>query len=272
MCQQLEARGMEAVRIQGRDGTDPLVFDSADRSVICPLSKGAVGCFESHIHIWKTIVAEKHPAAIVLEDDVILAQDFPRVSKIASEKCEFDVIKLDFHSPRIRAGIQGIPVVYGRQLHRYLGLDWCTGGYIVSNVGAKKLLRASRSYYRAVDYVMYNEKSRFLAKSKIYSLVPAICIQLNNAIMPQLVESEFNSNINGSERPMGKALPKIFHRFYYWWRWDSNSIRKYEYRSLIYRLGRKEDIGELSNFFWDSVSDAREHPALFSGLSGDGEL
>lgn len=190
MARQLESAGVVYTRIPARDGRDPDVLRRSRRSPLAALSAGAVGCFESHILAWETLLASADAAAVVLEDDVVIASDFMETVR-AALPLDFDVVKLDLFHRQVRVENRPLPLSGGRSAYRFLGLDWCTGGYLISRRGAKRLLRAAQGYTRAVDQVMFGEWPP-LYSAKVFSVIPAVCVQTSLAEgveeMPSTIE------------------------------------------------------------------------------------
>ena len=60
------------------------------------LTPGEIGCFLSHYQTWESLVQDNIPVALILEDDVILRDDFAEVvSELVAEKWRWDIIVLD---------------------------------------------------------------------------------------------------------------------------------------------------------------------------------
>ena len=82
MQKQAERLSLVFERIRGVDGVrglpDWLIpqFLSSDGAVASRMSNGEVGCYASHLVVFQEMVRRGLEAAIVLEDDVTLADDF----------------------------------------------------------------------------------------------------------------------------------------------------------------------------------------------------
>jgi glycosyl transferase family 25 len=114
------------------------------------LSPGEIGCYLSHIKVWEKIVTEKLPWAVVLEDDIIIDDDFPQIiSNIQTLPIKWDVIRLSglCHVPTIQ--LLGIHTTYSVSVP--LGMPSGTQGYCVSQGGARKLLAHSKPLPGTVD-------------------------------------------------------------------------------------------------------------------------
>ncbi len=115
-----------------------------------PLSPGEVGCFMSHVSVAERIVKEGWPRTLVLEDDFLLADDFPRRLKdlLAMPGPAIDLIKIE------GALSGGEPVAVtpaGQKLYRHRRPPSRTAAQLWSLEGARKFLATARPFRRPVD-------------------------------------------------------------------------------------------------------------------------
>jgi hypothetical protein len=82
-CIHLERRPDRKASVQEefeREGLDVEFFPGTDGRLLAPdgllISKSEWGCADSHIRVWRDIVAKGHEMALVLEDDVRLIPNF----------------------------------------------------------------------------------------------------------------------------------------------------------------------------------------------------
>ena len=111
---------------------------------------GGIGCYHSHLGVWKAFLATGRPVALVLEDDVIFHDDFLDALRLGLQsRANWDFLKLN----RIRAKW---PVSQGRvgpyRLNAYVGPATGTGAYLITRETAAKLLPAMRRVTRATDH------------------------------------------------------------------------------------------------------------------------
>jgi len=102
------------------------------------LSKGSIGCWLGHYSIWIDIVNRKLEHSIIFEDDIILAKNFNKKLDYALEAVppDFDILFLNSgnnypHNKRVIIN-EKIFIPYQIRNGAY--------GYIISYIGAKKLL------------------------------------------------------------------------------------------------------------------------------------
>ena len=109
------------------------------------MTKGEIGCALSHYNIWKKIVSENLEYSLILEDDIILCENFSEkldsiCSNILEELKEFDLLYLGRrplninNETKINDSIIKVKYSYG------------THAYIVSNKCSKKLLSCNYLY------------------------------------------------------------------------------------------------------------------------------
>ncbi|NQY35788.1 MAG: glycosyltransferase family 25 protein [Alteromonadaceae bacterium] len=121
------------------------------------LVPGEAGCSLSHISIWERIIKENLPHAVVLEDDVEIDDMF--VNFINEQKMhDFDYLKLEVSSKNFIASEN---IVYQKYISETNGnqfvfkecdpIPYSTGGYFISNKGARIFLNSSKQMYYPID-------------------------------------------------------------------------------------------------------------------------
>lgn len=196
MQAQFEALGIAPIRMPAVNGRDPAERARSGAAPYAQLSPGEIGCFESHRRIWQRMVDDDIPAALVVEDDIILASDFaePDFSGI-----EADIIKIDagIGSPSWY-GTASRPVTGRRSLRRLLGTEFSTGCYFITAAAARRLLTRSRSYIDPVDRFMFAQTSRMFWTMNVWKLVPAAARQQQDVTgSANRLESEIADSISG---------------------------------------------------------------------------
>lgn len=118
---------------------------------------GGIGCYHSHLEVWREFLETGAPVALILEDDVVFHDDFlPALRLALKASTHWDILKLN----RIRAKL---PVTQGRvgsyRLNAYIGPKTGTGAYLIKRETAAKLLPLMLPITRATDH----EINRFFA-------------------------------------------------------------------------------------------------------------
>lgn len=107
-----------------------------------PMKLGEIGCFLSHLNIWREIVAENYQTTLVLEDDIRFEPFFrQKVQNVMAEVRKIpDWDLVYFGRKRLQESEE--PWVDGANFLVHAGYSYWTLGYVLSLKGAKKLLEA----------------------------------------------------------------------------------------------------------------------------------
>ncbi len=135
-----------------------------------PLKKTEVGCFLSHLQIWRTIAAGQAPA-VVLEDDVILSEDWPQVIDQLATLEGIDCINLETVGKKQLGQAQQSGPWTLRRL--YLNSSGA-GAYLLWPQGARKLLQHHEREGAGLADAFMSEARAFEA----WQLYPARVIQM----------------------------------------------------------------------------------------------
>jgi glycosyl transferase family 25 len=158
MTQRLHALGLPFRRwpaVMGRslapDERRALYDEQANRQRYhTPMVDGEIGCYASHLRLWQHLVDSGTPAALVLEDDVVLQPSLLSVAQALAGCADgWDMVKL-MGRPR-EPDAETRPLVDGIALLRYRRPPSLTGAYLVSAAGAARLARARQPFFRPVD-------------------------------------------------------------------------------------------------------------------------
>ncbi|MDQ2149979.1 glycosyltransferase family 25 protein [Alcaligenaceae bacterium C4P045] len=164
MAARLEARGLTPRwidAVDGRGAARGAVLARADmaraRRVYGELSPTEVACACSHLEVYRRIVAEHIPHALILEDDVELADDIAELSATAGAGSLAAHIAADrpamIQLTHVGRGWRlGARRVGKRALLRAEGGVWLTGGYIVTLAAAQALCATRDPIWTAADH------------------------------------------------------------------------------------------------------------------------
>jgi len=147
----LNAKWVEAV--DGKTLTDSYVYDELGIRLMPEyrdpyhnrtMTRGEIGCFLSHHHIWEDVRRHKHQRVLVLEDDLRFVKYFrPSLTALMDEteeqKVRWDLIYLG--RKRLNPDKDG-PLVQGCRYLSHVGYTYWTISYVLSYDGASKLLDA----------------------------------------------------------------------------------------------------------------------------------
>ncbi len=159
MQQRLAALGLEYTLFSAIDGkaeqarlAAQLDEPAFQRNVGRDVLPGEIGCYHSHITVWREFLASAGPdeVLLVLEDDVVFGADFVPALHEALRACaHWDILKLN----RIRA-LQ--PVRQRRagpyRINAYLGTATGMGAYLIQRDVIERLLPAMLPVTRPIDH------------------------------------------------------------------------------------------------------------------------
>ena len=197
-----------------------------------PLYRGEFGCYLSHYNLWRRIVAEKIPAAVVLEDDAVWEDDFSRViSGVAECGYEWDVALLHAgvrKSARVVCDLGG-----GRKLACYKRHHVLTTGYLISLSGAEKLTKYCWRICHPIDLAW---KWQYRWAGKFYAVMPPVVKPsgAESIILKMAKESGENKFGNRHFSP-----PDLYSRSILYWENKGNKIAALLY-FLFLRFKKKQ--------------------------------
>ena len=161
MRARLECSGLRFEIIDAVDGKqltpddyadNPLRRDKFRRKKGRDITDGEIGCYLSHYRLWRRIVSEQTPCALVLEDDVRWDDDMRSVVRELAETAQSWSVAL------LSADMKKVP---GRKLRGLSGgarsLVMCnrrartTAAYMISQRGARELLEYCREITAPID-------------------------------------------------------------------------------------------------------------------------
>lgn len=259
MSDQLRQLGLTAQRLPAVNGYDPAQIAEADAASFAPLPNGEIGCFESHRRAWRAIVAQDLPGAFILEDDVVVADDFAQLEFSPALLAETDVIKLDACDWTAAYG----PAVHnfgaGRVLRPLWGSETSAGCYFMTQRGAQKMLRHSRCYFLPVDTMMFDLVSRTFHELTILKADPAIAVQMRYIMSKEELAPEVGDGmqekrrVNRDPRPATTRRRRIALVLRRLRDWDFAAVRRRRSRAF---LRRAEGVTPRTVTF---QTDSRDH-------------
>lgn len=174
MDAQLASMGLHVTIFDGVDGN--IRRDELSKLVDIPAFErnmgrnilwGGIGCYVSHVGVWRKFLESDKLVALILEDDVVFHDDFLTAIDLAlANSHAWDMLKLN----RIRAKQ---PVCQGHlgayRVFAYVGPATGTGAYLIHRATVEKLLPAMTPITRATDH----EINRFfLHDFRLFGLEP----------------------------------------------------------------------------------------------------
>lgn len=166
MQQRLDERGIRAHFFEAVDGrimNDTELESHVDRDKAAreygPLSRGEIGTSLSHIFLYRAMVQNNIPYAVILEDDVCLSADFATLldtrasdglaSLFTPEQAV--MVQLTHVQRGYKAGATPIGNT-GREIVKPYGGVWLTGGYFITQAAARNLAQALYPVWAVADF------------------------------------------------------------------------------------------------------------------------
>lgn len=154
---QLRAFGLDFqlfMAIDGRSEWDKVSLKvdmpAFEKNVGRTVMPGEIGCYLSHIAVWKIFLDSDYDVALILEDDVIFHDDFVTALKQALANADrWDMLKLN----RIRAKFPVRQCEIGTyQLNAFVGTFTGMGAYLVTRSCATQLYAGMLPIRRPIDH------------------------------------------------------------------------------------------------------------------------
>lgn len=186
--------------------------EAAARVHYRPLSRGELGCALSHLGVYKQMLSDGVPFALVLEDDAALDEALvPTLaaleSTIAPEQPE--AVLLSHVDKFTRWGLQ--PLDSERQLVRRYGHWWRAHGYVVTRAAAERLVASLDPVWCAADCWSTFERRGLIG---VRAVVP-YCIGLNELASSSSME-DHRAPLDAADK--ARRPLKYYLRRYLWQR------------------------------------------------------
>lgn len=176
MQEQFNRLGLGWERVEAIDG-NKLSTDEINklnqRATPRKLSPGEIGCLQSHVKVWQRLIQQDVPAALIMEDDVLISPDLPKFMYSHEWLPEDDCI-VRFETFLMPAVLGKNPSkAHERMVYPLRSLQYGCAGYIITKARAKKLLEVYHKYVDTADRLMFCNP----LSNHVYQLDPALCIQ-----------------------------------------------------------------------------------------------
>ncbi len=177
----LTQHGIEPVWFEAVDGrimSDDVLathFNAARAEIAYgPMARAEIGTTLSHLGIYRQMVEQGIPSAVILEDDVLLAKDFGELLQTGSDQCLASVFAQDaavmVQMTHVNRGYRKGAIPLGaREIVRPHGGVWLTSGYFITLAAAQRMLAALYPVWMVADHWRYFEREGLL---KLYALTP----------------------------------------------------------------------------------------------------
>lgn len=181
MESQLNKLGLAGTRIEAVT-PDALTSAERDRPINpmtgLPLPEPALCCGLSHLRVLETMLARSEPWAVVLEDDAVLSASLPAfLTAFAAAPPRAAIVRIEAAAHANLTLWRSDLTIGGVRLHRYIGYDIGSAGYLISAGAARVVLASPEPRRRDIDVAMFNDLSPLARQLKPLQANPALCIQ-----------------------------------------------------------------------------------------------
>lgn len=168
-------------RLAAVDGSDREIAEIA--ATIQPttlgqrMSNGAFGALQSHRKAWTTFLGTADSHCVVIEDDMLLSDDFGSLLNPEWIPADADLVKLETWGNRVQVDSSVIPISAQRGIAQLFSSHIGAGAYVISRSAAVKALNFTDVAKDPVDEVLFNVSLPFNEGCKVYQLLPAAAVQ-----------------------------------------------------------------------------------------------
>lgn len=175
--------GLPYLRVPAVDGRS---LADADLAAANPtMTRGEIGNFLTHQHLWDLIAGAEHPYAAIFEDDVFLA---PALAGLMSDwqwiPPDADIVKIETMMMSVNVDERPPTIRDGFSLPQLWSTHWGVAGYIISAKAARVLSRQALNPTRPADCVLFEFEEKRPCELVIYQLDPAVCVQHDVIVDP----------------------------------------------------------------------------------------
>lgn len=176
--QQLDVLGLVGTRIDAVTAADLELLPGA------PLSPGELGCSRSHQKIWRILAEQDIPAALILEDDVLLASEVPLLlSDPRLLDGGVEAIQLETRGYTSALVGPAVPTAApGVSRSRLMSSSLGSAAYIMTAGLARRLLARPDVDRLALDHLLFGWAGELCYEARIFQTLPALAIQLDQTV------------------------------------------------------------------------------------------
>lgn len=181
MTERLEALGLPFRFVEAVDGRDPEANVDIGRAigVVTGRTRSRIdfAAFSSHRLCWKIIADENIPMAVILEDDVLLVDDFDRILNPGWVPPDADLVKLETTKRYVEVHDLHFDTQIKRNLGMLAGKHMGAAGYVITHKAAERLWAKTKVPADSVDQVLFTPTTWQELGLTIYQVDPAPVVQ-----------------------------------------------------------------------------------------------
>ncbi len=142
-----------------------------------PRSRIDYACVSSHRLVWKHIVDEGIEQAIILEDDVVVADDFRLFTQSGWVPDDVDIVKLETILRYVEVHGRDWNDKVQRSMGRLESLHLGAAGYLIKNAAATRLWKATKVPFDQIDHILFTKSVWKDIKLTVAQVDPAPVVQ-----------------------------------------------------------------------------------------------
>lgn len=173
---QLQALGLSGTRIEAVTAAECGDVPGS------PLSPGELGCSRSHQKIWRLLDEAGIPAALILEDDVLLSAQLPAVLADPRLLDGVDAIQLETRQTSAMVGRLIPGTVAGLGRGRLMSSSLGSAAYIMTRELGARLLARPDVDALPLDTLIFGRPGSVFYEARVFQHVPALAIQLDQTM------------------------------------------------------------------------------------------
>ena len=216
ICRKFQLNCQFIAAVDGKQLTEKekkVVYDSQEAIDLTgqELLDGEIGCALSHKKIYQEIVDKKIPVALILEDDIVLNENFPTLlENIDKFPKNWELVLLGYHSCRSRSDLPVMNVFHRKkisdccQLVRLSEVAHGTYGYLITLKGAAKMLNILQKITMPIDHFTGVDKY-----VQMYAVSPVV-VDINEDLdrYSAIAEERDKTEISSHATPLKTFLKK----------------------------------------------------------------
>lgn len=217
MEEQFARLSVQVERVSARTIADvptELIAWHDDPGTLWPASPGDLACSLSHHMVWRRIVDENLPAALIFEDDALIEGSLGGFLQAdICQRLAFDLLKLETRRNRILLGERAIHFG-GVELRELQSSMMGAAAYIITRPTAQASLAHPLLTAMAVDRFLFGKGGPHLLRSRILQAVPAPVIQMDRLAgrSGEAKDGPARSDISPSRRDRRQRLEHLGRR------------------------------------------------------------
>ena len=130
---------------------------AAEKKFGLALTRREIGCYLSHYNLWRRMIDEKIPAAVILEDDARWEKDFsPVVAGIMNCEWQWDVVLLKTRTPHRRTSRIVCSLGGGYDMVQYKRIAADAAAYCITLAAAEKLAKHAWAIVKPIDVIWWD--------------------------------------------------------------------------------------------------------------------